>query len=193
MKFIKLIFAPIWKTWFFIVFATIFIILYPFFFITIKTKNFDAAFKLKRVWSYGIAIFSGIIPKLIYKSSSKKLPQPCVIVGNHTSYLDIVLSTFYIDHLAIYLAKAELKKAPLFKLFFEGMDIPVDRKSRANAHKSIVKSAEAVEKGQSMVIYPEGTISENGILKPFKNGAFKLAIDKQVPIVPIVHLNNWGN
>ncbi len=191
MKILKLIFAPIWKTWFFIVFATTFLILYQFFFITIKTKNFDAAFKLKRVWSYCIAFFSGIIPHLIYKTNSKKLPRPCVIVGNHTSYLDIVLSTFYIDHLAIYLAKAELMKAPLFKLFFEGMDIPVDRKSRANAHKSIIKSAESIDKGQSMVIYPEGTISENGVLKPFKNGAFKLAIEKQVPIVPIVHLNNW--
>ncbi len=191
MKVIKLILAPIWKTWFFIVFAGMFIVLYPLFFITIKTKNFDTAFKLKRVWSYCIAFGTGIIPHLIYKAPSKKLPRPCVIIGNHTSYLDIVLSTFYIDHLAIYLAKAELMKAPLFKIFFEGMDIPVDRKSRANAHKSILKSAEAIDKGQSMVIYPEGTISENGLLKPFKNGAFKLAIDKQVPIVPIVHLNNW--
>jgi 1-acyl-sn-glycerol-3-phosphate acyltransferase len=41
------------------------------------------------------------------------------------------------------------------------------------------------------MLYPEGTISVNGQLKPFKNGAFKLAIEKQVPIVPAVNLNNW--
>ena len=48
-----------------------------------------------------------------------------------------------------------------------------------------------LDKGISVVIYPEGTISNEGKLKPFKNGAFKLAIDKQVPIVPVVNLNNW--
>ncbi len=119
------------------------------------------------------------------------MPQPCVFVGNHTSYLDIVLSTFYIDHLAIYMGKAELMKAPLFKTFFKGMDIPVNRKSRIDPHKALQRAGEEIDKGRSMVIFPEGTISSFGKLKPFKNGAFKLAIEKQVPIVPIVNLNNW--
>lgn len=119
------------------------------------------------------------------------MPQPCVFVANHTSYLDIVLSTFYIDHLALFMAKVELKKAPLFKIFFNGMDIPVNRKSRVEAHKAFINAGNEIEKGRSMVIYPEGTISNDGKLRPFKNGPFKLAIDKQVPIVPIVNLNNW--
>jgi len=119
------------------------------------------------------------------------MPQPCVFVGNHTSYLDIVLSTLYIDHLALYMAKAELIKAPLFKIFFQGMDITVNRKSRMDSHRAFIKAGQEIEKGRSMIIYPEGTISEFGKLKPFKNGPFKLAIDKQVPIVPIVNLNNW--
>lgn len=154
-------------------------------------QKLDAAFKLKRVWSYCIAIGSGIYPVLIYKGKSKKMPQPCIFTGNHTSYLDIVLSTFYIDHLALYMAKAELLRAPLFKIFFNGMDIPVNRKSRGDSHKALVKAGHQIDKGRSMVIYPEGTISEAGKLRPFKNGAFKLAIEKQVPIVPIVNLNNW--
>jgi 1-acyl-sn-glycerol-3-phosphate acyltransferase len=119
------------------------------------------------------------------------MPQPCIFVGNHTSYLDIVLSTFYIDHLAIYMGKAELLKAPLFKTFFKGMDIPVNRMNRGDAHKAFMKAGAEIDKGRSMVIFPEGTISSFGKLKPFKNGAFKLAIEKQVPIVPIVNLNNW--
>lgn len=119
------------------------------------------------------------------------MPQPCVFVGNHTSYLDIVMSTFYIDHLALYMGKAELLKAPLFRTFFKGMDIPVNRTSRMDSHKALVKAAQEIDKGRSMVIYPEGTISNNGKLKPFKNGPFKLAIDKQIPIVPVVNLNNW--
>ncbi|MDF2450282.1 MAG: phospholipid/glycerol acyltransferase [Bacteroidota bacterium] len=191
LKTIKFIFAPIWKTWFFLEFLVTLVILYPLFFFTIRTQRLETAFKVKRFWSRCIAYLSGIIPVVIYKTKSKKMPRPCVFVGNHTSYLDIVLSTFYIDHLAIYMGKAELMKAPLFKTFFKGMDIPVNRKSRVDPHKALARAAEEIDKGRSMVIFPEGTISSSGVLKPFKNGAFKLAIDKQVPIVPIVNLNNW--
>ena len=190
MKLLKRIFAPIWKTWFFLVFVVSFIILYPFFLVTIKTQNLKTAFVFKRIWSCCIAYGSGIFPKLIYKSKSKKMPQPCVFVGNHTSYLDIVLSTFYIDHLAIYMGKAELLKAPLFRTFFKGMDIAVKRTSRMDAHKAFTLAGNEIDKGRSMVIFPEGTIPKHNKMIPFKNGAFKLAIDKQVPIVAVVNLNN---
>jgi len=190
MNLVKRIFAPIWKTWFFFVFAISFLVLYPFFFIAIKTNKLEVAFFLKRIWSFCIAFGSGILPKLVYESKSKKMPQPCVFVANHTSYLDIVLSTFYIDHLAIYMGKAELLKAPLFRTFFKGMDIPVKRTSRIDAHKAFKAAGNEIEKGRSMVIFPEGTIPKQPKLMPFKNGAFKLAIDKQVPIVPIVNLNH---
>jgi 1-acyl-sn-glycerol-3-phosphate acyltransferase len=191
LKLIKRIFAPIWKTWFFTVFVISFVLLYPFFYITIKTQHLNTTFKIKRIWSACIAYGSFVFPKLIYKSKSKKMPQPCVFVGNHTSYLDIVLSTFYIDHLALYMGKAELLKAPLFKTFFKGMDITVNRKSIKDSHRAFIKAGEEIDKGRSMVIYPEGTISTYGKLRPFKNGPFKLAIEKQVPIVPVVNLNNW--
>jgi len=118
------------------------------------------------------------------------MPQPCVFVANHTSYLDIILSTFYIDHLAIYMGKAELLKAPLFKTFFKGMNIPVKRTNKIDAHKALEAAANEIDKGRSMVIFPEGTIPKSDKLLPFKNGAFKLAIEKQVPIVPIVNINN---
>lgn len=191
MKLIKQIFAPIWKTWFFIVFSVSLIILYPFFYITIKGQKLDTAFKIKRIWSYCIAYGSFVFPVLIYKTKTKKMPRPCVFLANHTSYLDIVLSTFYIDHLAIYMAKAELEKAPLFNIFFKGMDIAVNRKSIKDAHRAFTKAGEEIASGRSMFIFPEGTISNNGKLKPFKNGAFKLAIEHQVPIVPVVNLNHW--
>jgi 1-acyl-sn-glycerol-3-phosphate acyltransferase len=48
-----------------------------------------------------------------------------------------------------------------------------------------------LDQGLTQVIYPEGTISSQGQLKLFKNGAFRLAIEKQVPIVPVANLNNW--
>jgi 1-acyl-sn-glycerol-3-phosphate acyltransferase len=89
------------------------------------------------------------------------------------------------------MGKYELLKIPLFKYFFVYLDIPVNRKSIKNAHKAFSDAGTKIDEGLSVVIYPEGTISENGKLRPFKKGAFKLAIEKQVPIIPVINLNNW--
>lgn len=89
------------------------------------------------------------------------------------------------------MGKYELLKIPLFKYFFVYLDIPVNRKSMTDAHKAFSDAGKKLEEGLSVIIYPEGTIGEKGKLRAFKNGAFKLAIEKQVPIVPAVNLNNW--
>jgi 1-acyl-sn-glycerol-3-phosphate acyltransferase len=191
LKIIRLIFGPIWKLWFFLWFAVPFLLMFPLFYYCFLTRNADLAFKLKRVWARIILFFSFLYPSIRYKTKKIKLPKPCIIVANHTSYLDIVSSPLYIDHTAVYMAKAELLKIPLFKYFFVYLDIPVNRKSVTDAHKAFIEAGKKLDEGLSVVIYPEGTISSEGVLKPFKNGAFKLAIDKQVPILPVVHLNNW--
>ena len=131
------------------------------------------------------------IPVIERRNGKYKLPRPCVIVSNHTSYLDIIFSPFYISHTAVYMGKRELLKVPLFKIFFQYLDIPVNRKSITGSHRAFLDAGSKLESGLSQVIYPEGTISNEGRLKPFKNGAFKLAIEKQVPIVPVANLNNW--
>lgn len=172
-------------------FVVPFLFLFPFFFYCFKTRNADLAFKLKRVWSKIICYGSFLYPVINYKVKKYHLPKPCIVVANHTSYLDIVLSTLYIDHTAVYMAKAELLKIPLFKYFFVYLDIPVNRKSMTEAHKAFMEAGKKLDEGLSVVIYPEGSISSEGNLKPFKNGAFKLAIEKQVPVVPVVNLNNW--
>ena len=89
------------------------------------------------------------------------------------------------------MGKYELLKIPLFKYFFVYLDIPVNRKSIKDSHKAFSDAGKKLDEGLTQVIYPEGTISERGKLRPFKNGAFKLAIEKQVPVVPVVNLNNW--
>jgi 1-acyl-sn-glycerol-3-phosphate acyltransferase len=187
---VRLILTPVWKTWFALCFAIPFLVLYPFFFLTIHTGNIRAAYGLKKVWAFLICLFAGIIPVIRY-TKKYDWPKVCVVAANHTSYLDICLSVFYMKHTSLYMAKIELMKAPLFKIFFKGMDIPVDRKSRMGSHKAFVDGGVKIDQGYSMCIYPEGTISNEGALRPFKNGAFKLAIEKQVPIIPVANLNNW--
>ena len=191
MKLLRYIFSPLWKLWFVLVFIIPFLLLYPFFHFALVTKRFDLVYRLKRLWSHIISKGSFIFADIQYKSKKYHLPKPCIIVSNHTSYLDIVFSTFYIDHTAVYMGKYELLQIPLFKNFFKYLDIPVNRKSITDAHKAFSQAGKKLDEGLSQVIYPEGTISNNGKLKPFKNGAFKLAIEKQVPIVPVANLNNW--
>jgi 1-acyl-sn-glycerol-3-phosphate acyltransferase len=72
------------------------------------------------------------------------------------------------------------------------MNIAVNRGSRVEAAKAFRKAAEAIDRGTSVALFPEGTIPAfTPRLKPFKDGAFKLAIEKQVPIVPITFLDHW--
>jgi len=90
------------------------------------------------------------------------------------------------------MGKAELLKVPLFNRFFERMNIPVNRKSVTASHRAFLRAGADLDKGSSITLFPEGTIHHTGPrMGRFKSGPFRLAIEKQVPIVPITFLNNW--
>jgi 1-acyl-sn-glycerol-3-phosphate acyltransferase len=192
MEFIRRIFSALWKTWFALIFILVFLCFYPLFVIFLQNKkNISIVMLLKRL-DGGISLFlSGIFFKRHYHINIKEIPQPCVIVANHSSYLDIILSYHALPINIIFMAKAELLKVPLFNVFFKKLDIPVNRKSNTDAHKALQRAAQEIRNGNNVFIFPEGTISNEGKLKPFKNGAFKLAIDEQVPILPITYISNW--
>jgi len=191
MKILRHIFMPLWKVWFVLCFTVPFLLLFPLFYFGLVTRQYDFVYRLKRFWARIISIGSLVIPVITYQSKKYKLPKPCVVASNHTSYLDIIFSPFYITHTAVYMGKHELRNIPLFGNFFKYLDIPVNRSSITGSHKAFSSAGQKLDKGLSQVIYPEGTISSFGKLRPFKNGAFKLAIEKQVPIIPVANLNNW--
>lgn len=90
------------------------------------------------------------------------------------------------------MGKAELKNVPLFNIFFRRMNIAVNRSSITSAHKAYQRARTDLSKGISITIFPEATIPECAPeLGPFKNGAFKLAVEQQVSVVPITFLDNW--
>ncbi|MFN5184017.1 MAG: lysophospholipid acyltransferase family protein [Bacteroidota bacterium] len=192
MEFLRRIFAAIYKTWMFLTLlipALLFLPLYITFLNSPKLLN--AAFKLVRLHSFLILTCSGIIVRRKYHIPTDKIPSPCIYIANHTSYLDILSSYMVIPNFFVFMAKAELDKIPIFNLFFKHMNVLVNRKSKMDSHKAFIKIGEKLDQGFSVYIFPEGTISNEGKLKQFKNGAFKLAIDKQIPIVPIVYRENW--
>lgn len=150
------------------------------------------AFKLKKIWARWIFTVPGIITRITYKTPANKAPQPAVYCANHASYLDIIAGYLVIPNYFVSMGKKELDKVPLFRRFFKEMNILVDRKSITGSHRALIRAGEEIEKGHSIFLFPEGGIlSNSGKLHTFKNGAFKLAIEKQVPIIPITFLNNW--
>jgi 1-acyl-sn-glycerol-3-phosphate acyltransferase len=108
-----------------------------------------------------------------------------VVVANHQSFLDIFVLC-NIPHEMKWVAKRELFKIPLFGwgLSLAG-DISLDRGDAASALKVMSKARRYLRNGMSVMIFPEGTRSEDGTLLPFKPGAFKLAVETGVPLLPI--------
>jgi 1-acyl-sn-glycerol-3-phosphate acyltransferase len=90
------------------------------------------------------------------------------------------------------MGKYELLKWPLFNIFFKDMNIAVNRGSHIEAAKAFRRAAQAMDRGTSIALFPEGGIPPfTPRMKPFKDGAFRLAIEKQVPIVPMTFVNHW--
>lgn len=182
----------LWKIFFILNFVAGLILLYPVFAILLSGKrNYRTTFKLMRFLARWVLFLPGIIVRIKRETPADELPQPCVYVANHSSYLDTVISYIIIPHLFVQMGKAEISKAPLLRIFFRDMNIYVNRKSRTGSYAAFREASERLQKGQSIFIHPEGTIESKGQLKHFKNGAFRLAIENQVPVVPVTYLGNW--
>lgn len=192
MKYLLIIPRVLWKTLFLLNFVVGLIVLYPFFYVLLlNRKTFRFAFLLKKFWAAWILTIPGIFIRVKREIPKTAIPQPCVFTANHVSYLDIVSSYLIIPNYYVFMGKQELDKAPLFRIFFKEMNILVDRKSNVGSHRAFIRAGKEIDQGNSVFLFPEGTISSSGVLRGFKNGAFKLAIEKQVPIVPITFVNNW--
>ncbi len=111
--------------------------------------------------------------------------RPYVVVSNHESFVDILL----ISHLPWemkWLSKAELFRVPLMGWLMQlAGDIPVKRGFGPSAVEAMARGREVLARKVSVMIFPEGTRSATAELLPFKDGAFRLAIDAGVPILPL--------
>ena len=116
-----------------------------------------------------------------------------IICSNHTSNLDISIITTVVKANFAFLGKDELLENPLLKLFFKTIDIPLNRESNISAFRAFKKGEEYLKQGMSLVIFPEGKIGEEypPVLHEFKNGPFRLAIEQQIPIIPVSLVEIW--
>ena len=115
-----------------------------------------------------------------------------MIVANHTSMTDIMLTLALIKNPFVFVGKKELVKIPLFGFFYKRTCILVDRSSSKSKNEVFKRAQNRLNQGLSICIFPEGGVpdDESILLDEFKDGAFRLAIDHQIPIVPIVYPDN---
>lgn len=116
-----------------------------------------------------------------------------VICPNHTSILDITAITYLCPPQFSFMGKIELLDNPVTRVFFKTIDIAVDRKSKIASFRAFKKADQLVKDGKTVVIFPEGKIDDEypPRLHEFKAGPFKLALDNQVAILPVIIQDAW--
>lgn len=111
--------------------------------------------------------------------------RPAVFIGNHTSLFDPPLMISTLPCRPVFVAKRELARIPFLGWVIWLADfIFIDRRDRASAMASLAEAAARIRAGQAIVAFPEGTRSREGSLLPFKKGAFALAFEAGVSVVP---------
>ena len=109
-----------------------------------------------------------------------------VFCANHESNIDPPVLFEALHRRLHFLYKADLHKLPIMGTVFDvGGFVPIERKDRESAMRSIAIGAESLKAGNSFLIFPEGTRSRSGDLLPFKKGGFIMAIGAQTPVVPV--------
>lgn len=119
-------------------------------------------------------------------------PGPVLFMSNHQSGFDILALLAALPRSTSWIAKKELFSIPLFgSAMLRGGFIPLDRRDPRQAMKSLEHAIAMLRAGRSLVIFPEGTRSQDFRLLPFKRGGFKLALRAGVPVAPVT-INGSG-
>ncbi|GLH72811.1 hypothetical protein GETHLI_13130 [Geothrix limicola] len=116
----------------------------------------------------------------------RKGARSVIFVGNHTSLFDPPLMISTLPSHPVFIAKRELARVPFLGwVIWLAEFIFIDRDRHGAARQSLQEAADRIRAGQSIVTFPEGTRSRDGGLLPFKKGAFHLAFEAGVPVVPL--------
>jgi 1-acyl-sn-glycerol-3-phosphate acyltransferase len=155
------------------------------------TRSGNPVHIIARIWARGILFVSRI--KVTVNGLENIDPsQSYVYMSNHQSNFDIPVLLAHLPVQFRWLAKAELFRIPIFGRAMRGAGyVKIDRFNQESAFASINEAAAKIKNGVSVMIFPEGTRSRDGNIRPFKKGGFIMSMDSGVPIVPVILLGTW--
>lgn len=143
--------------------------------------------------SWGFRCITVLAGTKVIVKGRENIPTDTAVlyVGNHRSFFDVVLTCTLFPRVTGYVAKIEMKKAPILSLWMKNIHcLFLDRDNIKEGLKTILAGAEEVKNGYSLCIFPEGTRNKvNDTFLPFKEGSFKIAEKGGVPIVPLTLVN----
>ncbi|NLR57036.1 1-acyl-sn-glycerol-3-phosphate acyltransferase [Chitinophaga polysaccharea] len=167
-----------------------FLILPPIFLASLlgRQKGGNIIFYFLRFWAH--AWFPLVGMWVTRKYECERDNDPCIYVVNHRSYLDAAIAVKVMRLPFRPLGKVELSKVPFFGFIYRNSVVAVDRSNAAARARSVREMMTALRAGISILVFPEGTTNESEQpLRPFHNGAFRMAIELQMPIKPVLYLD----
>jgi len=187
---VRKVFLVLWRIWFYILSATpVLFLFFPLALITVLPNGYRYLFWVARnIWSPIVLFGSGfwMIKTNLFPSEERSI----VIIANHSSYMDIMLMFRLWKKPFVFVGKKELARIPFFGYIYKRAAIMVDRTSSQSRYGVYQRAQNLIEKGYSICIFPEKEyIDETILLNPFKKGAFKLALEHGLPILPLVFLD----
>lgn len=191
MRVFKYIFWVLYRIWFYILVGLPIIVLFPILLVSIAKESwYPLFFRIARFWAKFILIGMGFA-YTIKREQKPERSKSYMFIANHTSMADIMLMLVSVKNPFVFVGKAELAKIPLFGFFYKRTCILVDRSSAKSRQAVFLRAQRRLKTGVSICIFPEGGVPEEHIdLDEFKDGAFRLAINHQIPIVPITFGDN---
>jgi 1-acyl-sn-glycerol-3-phosphate acyltransferase len=177
-----------------IIFVAIMLLIFPFVIISSffgRIRGGNMILGLCRIWADLWFPLILMRVKIIYEVPHDK-KRSCIFLTNHISYLDAALIPKAFRQPIRPLAKAELSKIPLFGFIYKNAVVAVNRNSAIDRANSVRILKSITKKGISVLVFPEGTFNmTNEPLKEFYDGAFRVAIEMQIPIKPVLFLDNY--
>jgi 1-acyl-sn-glycerol-3-phosphate acyltransferase len=142
-------------------------------------------------WGDAWFLLIGIRHRNLYESPHDRSKQ-YIFVANHISYLDAPVIVETLRQPVRVLGKIEMAKVPVFGFIYRNAIVTVDRSNAEKRAKSVRIMKSVIKKGISIFIFPEGTFNETHTpVKEFFDGAFRIAIETQTPIKPVLFLDAY--
>ena len=165
----------------------------PLKYFSLKPSRYYGMIWLRKWWAFLSSAVVGIFYRFTFEAPID-WSRTYIICPNHASNLDISAMSILLGHTnCCFMGKEDLLEGMFTGIYFRTVDLPVNRDSKISSFKAFKKAGERLEHGTNMILFPEGGIADTypPTINEFKSGAFRLAIELKIPIIPVTSLNTW--